>query len=191
MRAANLAFERPTRIGPAIALGVVCLFVGIWVFIAVQHRMGLTTQTEQNIERTGTAEVRSCSASPAYLWMTVICDARVRWDGEQETVAKRVHSVHERSGTVTVQMRNEGRGRSGGPVREIVTADFPFRPNGLLFFVLMVGIPGVGLVLGFLAGSRLSRLLPEPAPEKLALRPMARTRRPGDQRSKRSRKRRG
>lgn len=183
--------ERPVRIGPAIALGVVCMFAGIWVFIAVQHRMGLTTQAEHNIERTGTAEVQSCSGSPAYLWMTVICDARVRWDGEQETATTRVHSVHELSGMVTVQLRNEGRGRSGGTVREVVTADFPFRPDGGLFFVLLVGIPGMGLVLGFLAGNRLSRLLPEPAPEKLVLRPMARTRRPGDQRSKRSRKRRG
>jgi hypothetical protein len=74
------------------------MFAGIWVFIALQHRMGLTTQAEPNIERIGTAEVQSCSKNAAYLWMTLTCNARVGWDGEQETATLRVHAVREQRG---------------------------------------------------------------------------------------------
>ncbi|GLZ37629.1 hypothetical protein [Actinokineospora sp. NBRC 105648] len=122
--------------------------------------------------------------------MATTCDALARWDGEQEAITKRVHSAHELRGTVEVQLRNDGRTTSGGTTTEVLAADFPFRHDSGLLFALMMGIPGAALTLGFLAGDRLSRFLPEPRPETLILRAMPRTRRPGIRRSKALRKRR-
>ena len=169
-----MGVEHRTHIGPTIAVGVLGVFAAIWVAIAVQHRMGLTTNPLR-IDRTGTAEVSSCSKSALGLWLTMTCQARVRWEGSQEAVVKRLESVQDVSGTtVEVHLRNDKRSR-GSPATRVTTADFPFRQDAALVFVLLIGIPAVGLGLGFLIGDRLARLLPKPPPEKLVLRPMRRS----------------
>ncbi|GLZ43601.1 hypothetical protein [Actinokineospora sp. NBRC 105648] len=168
---------RDIRWGVAGSVGVLFLFVGIWVFSAFQTRIGLTASS-LSVARVGTAEIRSCSADPLDLWLTSVCDAQVRWAGEDGTVAKRVHSTHALSGTVDVQLRNEGTSRSGGGTSTtLVVADYPHHENGTLFFVLMMGSAAGALALGTLVGGLLSKLLPTRRPQKLALRPMQRRRR--------------
>ncbi|WP_374065839.1 hypothetical protein V5P93_002222 [Actinokineospora auranticolor] len=168
---------RDIRWGVASAVGVLFFFAGIWVFTAVESRTGLTTNA-LSVARTGSAEVRSCSADPLRLWLTSVCDAQVRWAGESTTVARRVHSTHPLSGTVEVQLRNEGHSRNGGRSgRTVVAADYPHHQDGALYFVVMTGICGGGLALGIVLGSLLSKLLPPRRPERLRLRPLRRLRR--------------
>ncbi|MBM7775987.1 hypothetical protein JOD54_006191 [Actinokineospora baliensis] len=165
------------RWGPTIGAGIAFLLVGIWVFIGVQSRTGLTPSAEPSVRRTGVAEVRSCATNPLDLWLTTVCEAQVRWEGEERTEDKRIHSVGPRVGAVDVQLRIDGSGAGrGGAGAKIVTADYPHRHDGALFFLLMMGIPGASMAIGVFLGSRLSRLLPEPAPEKFTLRPMERKR---------------
>jgi hypothetical protein len=148
-------------------------------------RAGLTSTREPADERTGTAEVQSCSRDAADFWMTFSCDAKVRWDGERETVSERVQSVRDLSGTVPVERWGVWRGPS-----RVVSADYPFSYDSGLAYMLLFGIPCGGLVLGFYLGYRVGLLLPEPPPDKgpnkLVLRPMIRTRRPGIRRKRRS-----
>lgn len=180
---------------PAFVLAGVLALLGIWAFIAVQHRMGLTTGELPQAERTGEAQTQTCSRDPLYLWITWTCDAQVRWNGEPNTVAERVISVRELTGTVDVHERVVPRKRVS-TAREVVSTDFPGTSDGALFFVMMMGFPVVGAAAGYFAGTRLARLLPEPPakpakPEKLALRSKMSTRHDRDKRFNRSRKRRG
>jgi hypothetical protein len=153
-----------------VLAGILAL-LGIWVFLTAQHRMGLTPGKIPQAERTGTADVRSCSSDPLYLWVTWTCETEVRWDGEQGAAPERVISVHELTGTVDIYSRTVQSGRNSTS-REVVPADFPGKSDGALFFVMMMGLPVVGAAAGFSAGTWLARFLPEPPerPRELTLR---------------------
>ncbi|CAM3525435.1 hypothetical protein KIPE111705_12490 [Kibdelosporangium persicum] len=176
---------------PAIALASLLVALGIWAFISVQHRMGLVTGEVPQAQRSGKAHVRSCSPDAVYLWITWTCDAQVHWDGEQNAVAERVISVRELTGIVDVHERDVPRKRVSTS-REVVPRDFPGRSDGALFFVMMMGFPILGAAAGYLAGTRLARLLPEPPrkPAKLTLRSRMTGRRERDKRFNGPRKRR-
>lgn len=159
---------------PAFVLAGLLTALGIWAFISVQHRMGLVTGEVPQSQRSGTAEVQSCSRDALYLWLTWTCDAEVQWDGEQNSVAERVISVRELTGTAEVHERDVPRKRAS-TFREVVPADFPATSDGALFFVMMMGFPIIGAATGYFTGTRLARLLPEPptkptTPAKLTLR---------------------
>jgi hypothetical protein len=173
-----VAAARRVQVWPAAALGVVCTLLGIWAFISVQHRMGLTPNAVPQVKRSGSAEVRSCSVDPVYMWLTWTCDAEVRWPGQPAPVTERVRSVHALTGTVDVNERSVPSTRYR-TTREVASADYPGLSDGVLFFVMMMGFVGVSMAIGFFAGSRLARLLPEPPekPEKLTLRSKRKRRR--------------
>lgn len=169
----------------AFSAGAVSLIVAIWVFIGLQERLGLDTEAARPVLRTGTAEVRSCSAAALDVWMTYRCDAEVRWNGEKDTVSQRFRSVRAVSGTVDVQLRSEGTDRAGKSTSKLVIADYPHWDNGFLFFFLMMCFVVGGFALGTAAGYFLGKLLPPPPPEKLVLTPFQKERRRQSKRRKR------
>jgi hypothetical protein len=165
-----MSSERRFYDWPAFVLAGFLAMLGVWAFLSAQHRLGLTSGDVPETQRSGTAEVQSCSRDALYMWVTWTCDAQVRWNGEQVPVAERVTTVRELSGTVDVNEREVPRRRTSTS-REVVPADFPGRSDGALFFVMMMGLPVLGAGGGWFAGSRLARLLPEPPekPRKLTL----------------------
>ncbi|MCE7002419.1 hypothetical protein LWC34_06170 [Kibdelosporangium philippinense] len=179
---------------PAFVLAGLLVALGIWAFISVQHRMGLTTGEVPQAQRTGKAQVQSCSRDALYLWMTWTCDAQVQWDGSANAVGERVIAVRDLTGTADVVEREVPRKRVS-TAREVVQADFPAKNDGALFFVMLMGFPIVGAAIGYFAGTRFARLLPEPplkpkTPAKLTLRSKMSNRHEREKRFNRSAKRR-
>jgi hypothetical protein len=154
---------------PSALLTLVFAVLGVWMFLTVKERLGLTVQSPPDVRRSGTAQVESCSADALYMWLTSRCDARVQWNGEPDTNAVTVKSVHALSGRVGVVEREVE--RRGPNTWEVVAADYPVKVDGALFFVVMMAFLSLG-VLGWFVGLRLAYLLPEPRekPRKLTLR---------------------
>ncbi|WP_245572551.1 hypothetical protein [Actinokineospora enzanensis] len=160
-----------------------------WAGFGLAQRLGvMNVEPYPELLRNGKAEVQSCSGDWVTMWMTVSCDARVRWDGMEATEMKVVHSTHDLSGTVAVQEQRV-QNRRYSTRKQVVSADYTIIRSETLSLVLVAFCPVSGFGLGFFLGGRLARLLPEPPPkvERLKLKPFAPKR--GPKRPKRGRRR--
>ncbi len=156
--------SRRVHIWPSVVLTAVLTLLGIWAFISVTEKMGLTVDSPPEVRRGATAQIESCTSDALYMWLTSRCSAQVQWPGESTAVTVTVRSTHTLSDMVYVLERQKTR-RSV----EVVANDYPVKVDGALYFVMMMAFLSLGL-LGWVLGMRVARLLPEPAPKDEKLR---------------------
>jgi hypothetical protein len=140
--------------------------LGVWMFISATEKMGLTVDSPPDVRRGATAQIQSCSSDALYMWLTWRCDARVQWQDETGSRLVSVQATHSLSGWTPVLERVVP--RRGHDSTEVVSADYPVKVDGALFFVMMMTFMSLGL-LGWFLGLKLAYRLPEPPPKNTTL----------------------
>lgn len=138
---------------PVFTLGMIVL--SLVLLPAVSFRLGGVP--EGDVRAQGSAEVRSCARSAAYVGLAYACDALVTWEdapeigrsGEAEPVERTVWSIEPLQGSVDVLERG-----ARDEDHRVVPVDHPYRswvPTAIMPAYFVFGIAG------FLIGLRLMR----------------------------------